>query len=507
MPKKTIIIIISIIVGLAIIFSIAALIQGRSQRQAQEIKMRDFLPFGSREEKEDFIDVTQPEEEIIDVTEIEIPTTAPIISKLTKISSFAVAGATTITKERVLEKEEEIEQPIDVSSFKTMRLGSTGEEIQSIQTILNRQDPSPNLELSGEYDESTRAAVIAFQKNNNLVADGIAGKNTFAALNAFQGINGPQIETVAAVRYVKKSSGHIYETFLDDISERKISNTTIPKIQEVVFGNNGDSIVLRYISSNRSTIESFSGILEEETQSDRVRELDGIFLPQNVSTISASPDSSSFFYMNTIGPNTIGLTSTFENKNKKQIFISEFSEWISQWANDRMITLTTKASGLVHGFAYRLDPDTESFDKLLGDIAGLTTLTSPNGKLILYSESLDNSIQTYLYNTDTRQSTRFSVATLPEKCTWSSSSITVFCSVPTSIGSAVYPDSWYQGAISFSDALWEINVLTDRATILATPLVDAGEDIDGTNLSLSHDNNYLTFINKNDSYLWSLTLN
>ena len=97
--------------------------------------------------------------------------------------------------------------------------------------------------------------------------------------------------------------------------------------------------------------------------------------------------------------------------------------------------------------------------------------------------------------------------TLPEKCVWGAGSEVVYCAVPKSINQGEYPDSWYQGEISFSDAIWKIDVASGSTTMISDPTtVPGGEDVDAIKLSLDQNQNYLFFVNKKDSYLWELSL-
>lgn len=61
------------------------------------------------------------------------------------------------------------------------RYGSRGEEVTQIQTILKEKGYYSG-NADGIFGEQTRKAVIAFQKDNGLSADGIAGEKTLAAL-------------------------------------------------------------------------------------------------------------------------------------------------------------------------------------------------------------------------------------------------------------------------------------------------------------------------------------
>lgn len=60
--------------------------------------------------------------------------------------------------------------------MKTLKRGSKGEEVKTLQTILG------NLDVDGIFGKKTDAAVRAFQAANDLQVDGIVGTMTWAAL-------------------------------------------------------------------------------------------------------------------------------------------------------------------------------------------------------------------------------------------------------------------------------------------------------------------------------------
>jgi len=241
-----------------------------------------------------------------------------------------------------------------------------------------------------------------------------------------------------------------------------------------------------------------------DTAVDGTAEVKGIFLPEGVKDMSLSPDASSIFYLFNSGDNMVGTTLNLLNNKKAQIFSSPFTEWLSQWPNAKMITFTTKPSSGISGYMYAMDPSSKNLNKVLGGVNGLTTLTSPNGKLVLYG---DDNLLLSVYHTDTKVSNALGVKTLPEKCVWGRGSDTVYCAVPKSIVPAQYPDAWYQGEVSFSDQIWKIDVKSGNATMLLDPAtITGGTDLDGIKPATDASENYLFFVNKKDSFLWEFSL-
>ena len=76
--------------------------------------------------------------------------------------------------------------PIPVPTGKpTLRSGSTGEYVTEVQTkLLAARYDLGNSGADGKFGAKTAAAVKAFQKDHGLKADGIVGKDTWAALDA-----------------------------------------------------------------------------------------------------------------------------------------------------------------------------------------------------------------------------------------------------------------------------------------------------------------------------------
>lgn len=62
-----------------------------------------------------------------------------------------------------------------------LKLGSSGAAVVTLQTKLRDFNPGT---IDGIFGQDTKQALIAFQKSVGLSPDGIAGKNTWAALNA-----------------------------------------------------------------------------------------------------------------------------------------------------------------------------------------------------------------------------------------------------------------------------------------------------------------------------------
>ena len=61
-------------------------------------------------------------------------------------------------------------------AYTTIREGSRGEDVKRLQTLLNNEGYS--LDVDGIFGEKTQSAVRQYQRNQGLDVDGIVGANT-----------------------------------------------------------------------------------------------------------------------------------------------------------------------------------------------------------------------------------------------------------------------------------------------------------------------------------------
>ncbi len=332
------------------------------------------------------------------------------------------------------------------------------------------------------------------QKLNQITTFAVAGVTTLLDSRTTPNKDtdiAPTTDLVPAVRYVERATGHIYEQYLDTGVVGKISDSSVLGIHEAIFGNDGRSVIYRYLSNDDQTIESFLGTLGGDK---------GSFLPENISAITTSPDGSQFFYLMPFGGDTAGNIQPFSGSGKNQIFTSSFTEWLPEWGGS-VIFLTTKPSANVTGYLYASKAETGGFSKVFGGILGLTTKTNEAGTQILYS---NNNLDLGIYDLTNKNFNKLGFQTISDKCVWSNDNINIYCGIPQNVGKGAYPESWYQGQVSFSDHIVKINTQTGNGI----DMVDTTEvgGLDATYLILDKAESKIFFINKKDSTLWSLDL-
>jgi hypothetical protein len=124
---------------------------------------------------------------------------------------------------------------------------------------------------------------------------------------------------------------------------------------------------------------------------------------------------------------------------------------------------------------------------------------------VVYSYLDRGKLALAVFDTTTHVATRLPLVTLPEKCAWTSDSLSLYCGVPTSM-TGTMPDDWYQGTVSFSDRLWKIDLAGRVATLVIDPKQAGNTDIDMEGLTVDRTNDVLVFTNKRDESLYAYDL-
>lgn len=383
-------------------------------------------------------------------------------------------------------------------------------QITTGQTSENPSDSFPLGDIGGNGTGNTQFSSSTQNGSNQSAMGDDAGMPTLRQISDKPVAGGIAFKNGSStiIRYVERGTGHIVETTDNSFEFVKISNTTIPKVPQVTWSPNGQSVVMRYMKEGTEIISSFSAnIVKATTSQDVSKNPKSAFLPSDITQLSINPTGDKIFYLINNENGAEGVISNTDGSQKKQIFKSPATEWLTSWPNKETIVLTTKPSSNVAGYLFFLNQKTGESNKILSGINGLTALVSSTTKNILYSESADNSIKLKYYNLKTGDTGTFSFKTLPEKCVWSKvEEFIIYCAVPKTMSGSEYPDSWYQGLARFNDGIWKINVKNKLSELILDLQKENGNEFDITEPFLSDNDEYLFFINKKDLTLWSLSL-
>jgi len=301
------------------------------------------------------------------------------------------------------------------------------------------------------------------------------------------------------VRYVERATGHVYEASTVSPIIKRISNTTIPRIYDVIWLNK-NSFIMRYLGDDRETIKSFYAKIVKNKEDLKEGKIEGVFLVDNLKEIIPYGDKILSILVSHGGSQFV--VSKVNGEDKYELFSSPLKEWLIQRPKSGLVILTTKPSFRSLGYMFFLNTRTSSIRKVLGGINGLTTLSGSRAKEVLLAKGLN----LFSYDVENKKLENLGIKGLPEKCVWLSDLKNVICGIPTNAPTAEYPDDWYQGIVSFSDNIYKINLDKKTKELLVSPEDFSGESIDVIKPALGPNGKYLFFVNKKDLSLWSLDL-
>lgn len=375
------------------------------------------------------------------------------------------------------------------------------EQKSDIDAIVNNTTPS------GTDPTTTYSPTGATGPFTQIIKNPVAGYIAFdRVVQSIPTVPGEQSKKITehVIRYVSRTNGYVYEIVNGSIPLR-ITNILIPNIYEAYFTPDGKTVLQRFLRDDGKTIATYSVPIPEQNPDGTRTQKEGVYLPDNITSIAISPDGKKAVASIPTSPNTsivtITLPTTGITITTKELYKSPFSEWILSWPTQQAIYMQTKASNVSNGFLYNLDNITVKLRRVLGTISGLTTSVSPDGKKVLYSSSGTTAgISTFLYTISTGASIPIGHNILPEKCDWLSTN-DLMCAGNDSVEDLPYPDSWYAGVMHFSDIVFKIDSKTGNFTTLS----DGTIPFDMTHLQTSEQEQYVYFIDKNNGSLWRLS--
>lgn len=307
------------------------------------------------------------------------------------------------------------------------------------------------------------------------------------------------------VRFMGIARGNVYEAYTNSLEQRRITNTTVPKVRQAIWHPQGRFAVIGRINESSGREERFVATVINATSTGGLKELSVSSFGQSLKTAEFSP-AGELFMGKVVEGRYIG-TVTGRDGSERQIVDQPFTDWRADWPAENIITLTSAPSAFANGFSYFIDAGGGAPKKVIGDRAGLTVLASRDGDRLLFSESTDGAFAFGIYDLNEGAESAVPITTLPEKCVWSETNTAmVYCGVPRDIPNGDYPDAWYRGKVGFTDDIWVLNTETGAADRVMNLRQRSGEAIDVVEPELSPDENFLVFKNKRDDILWSLRL-
>jgi hypothetical protein len=296
------------------------------------------------------------------------------------------------------------------------------------------------------------------------------------------------------VRFIDRASGNIYKYLAWERSLTRISNKTLPGIQRASWLPDGSMAYVQFLSEEQDRVATYA--LPDSGEG-------GFFLEQDLAQATAVGSSTLFTLLSgTTG--SVGSVAKRDGTGARTLFTSLISS-LTVHPTRSTYFAHTKPSIALGGYAFQINATTGVFTRLLGPMRGLSVLPSPDNSKLLYSYIDQGSLRLAVLDTNTRSTITLPVQTLADKCAWASDSRIVYCGVPLVLP-RLLPDDWYQGAASFSDRIWRIDMNDRLATLVLDPGETADLSIDAVALKVDESESFLIFTDKKTGSLWSYEL-
>lgn len=298
------------------------------------------------------------------------------------------------------------------------------------------------------------------------------------------------------VRYVEQGTGHVYELNLETGAEERITATTIPRVTEAVFSDDGTYVAL---TSHTDVVRDvFVGTIKVSTDGGVI---DGQNLPPDADEIDLDDDL--VYYTTTDSTGTTGYRINLTTNEQQEWFTVPFRSIRVIWPYSQ-IFFYNRTTASLEGSIYEISGN--GFRSLTNPAFGTVALVNPRHILQTYSDGTQL-LTTAINRENEAVQTDLGVVAIPEKCTFDTvTEDIVLCASPITTLRAQYIEDWYKGTITSADNIWEIDLTNGEAALLIDPTATAGRAIDIQNMQSDPLTNNLFFINKIDNTLWTYDL-
>lgn len=299
------------------------------------------------------------------------------------------------------------------------------------------------------------------------------------------------------VRFVERSSGHIFDANPETSAIARRSNELTPKIYGAKITGTG-RIIMQTLDQGEG-IDTHIATLQPATSTPETP-ITRTVLPNNIISIAPSPTNDQIFYLKKTPTGVLGVRISGTSTKETEQFSSRLPSWSAAYLSDGRVLLSQNPADSLAGYAFTLDAK-GGLSRVLGNLPGLSVLQRADSRTLLYSTSQNGALTLYVQSSTSPE--RVAETTIAEKCVWApGAALVAFCAVPQSLPRD-YLDTWYRGETHTSDSIWRIDGATGQAERIYTP--DGSLDI--VQPTIDRMGSYMTFINARDNTPWVFRIN
>ena len=300
------------------------------------------------------------------------------------------------------------------------------------------------------------------------------------------------------VRFVDRATGHVFEKDIEQNTTTRLDQTTIPKVYEAFFLDDGGAVLRRYLDDDMNTVTHYAEIrASSETKNATILE--------NVLKVATKQAGKTYASLEQTDQGVRVVIAEAPRNNRRTLATSALTQLQVEWVGNALL-LTQKASELSPGSSFILEQNGVK-SILLSQKRGLLTLPRETGNDVLYSSS-DGSRAPKLsvISLQSKEVRDLDTSGIATKCAWSTSLPQIICATPKTVENGITLSAWYRGEVHFNDTIVAIDTDTGFSQALFDPETEAGVRLDIVDIEISPSENTIFFKNKTDQTLWALTL-
>lgn len=305
-------------------------------------------------------------------------------------------------------------------------------------------------------------------------------------------------EDAVMIRYIDRATGHVFEANTDNLSSVRISNTTIPEIQHVLFIDE-NTFIIQYLNENEA-VENFYIELEPGAEEQSIQ---GDFL-RGWARGSVDTKNGTVFTVEEVPGGSAVRIADADGTGERLLLQSPVRSWVPLQSESSLYVHEAPSSGALGSLFEIVSGELRT---VVRGVEGMVAVVSPSGRYALISGGERNNLTLTLFDLNTGERHGGIFETIATKCVFvSETPVQVICGAPNEVPSAEYPNDWLLGRVQFDDDVWLIEPTNNVATLIAVPRDDVGRAIDVWKPMVDPTGTYLSFINKRDLSFWTLRL-
>ena len=298
------------------------------------------------------------------------------------------------------------------------------------------------------------------------------------------------------LRYVERSTGHLFDANPMTGDVRRQTNKLMPKIYEAFIGPR-DTVIERGLEAPEM-VRTRAGQIGTTTENGALllttRE---IVLP--LDAIATSRSTSDILMLVATNPGSRLIRSLWDGSAPKQLAIIQAGDFAIRWPSESRIILLEKPASGIMGAAFTVGSSLIP----LARGPGLMVLPHGTSSAFLFSTDSGNALTLFAQLPNATTLT-LPLQTIAEKCAWApGNDLVAYCAVPTTVPGTNFIDQWFSGETHTEDAWYRVQVSAGTAEKLYS--ID-GAAIDVEHAMVDDTGEYLAFTNARDKSLWVLRI-